>query len=529
MDRIYGSADITIISASSHSAQEGLPGVTGPQRIAKQSIKIGSTRILEACIDGSYTVRNSIWATRGWTFQEGYLSKRRLIFTDKEVLYLCNTLYAQETIGGGQNFNRQYTNNSATIFPHHEQNVFGRFLWMMPAQAPLSPSYDYNLHWRRSDGPALNLEILIAEYTSRKLSFPSDTLNAFLGILTYHDNTVKACYDAARRSGPGPRFEPGSGSGLGPASQAEIPSHLWALPIRNGPRLASGERTVALNMSWRHDSGVTATAVRRPEFPSWSWLGWTGPVMFRSNASERGTRPGTVMLKSLKTPEDSRKGECKLWEVHVRASGSGGVGGEGELCKLSDHVLALRPMGANIDVYMGSKELMVRSFVMPLQLRSLQLPQRSLGSEKERQRMFLMLPLGGGNLLGVLPWWDREVKPQDESTGMLGLVVPPLVASEEAYSGKEMMSLLRDQSYTCHYSILILHQVGVDRFERAGIVNLSYYAGYGRLEGHGNGQTIGVSAENDIEVYDGHQKKWRGEPYGFEFLGDCPKRTIRLV
>lgn len=104
--------------------------------------------------------------------------------------------------------------NNLAIFPYYEHHAFGRFLWMMPALPPCPPFHNYNLRWRTSDRPALNLEILIAEYTSRQLSFPSDALNAFLGILTHHDNALQAhYYDAPRGSGSEPR--------LASASQAE--------------------------------------------------------------------------------------------------------------------------------------------------------------------------------------------------------------------------------------------------------------------------------------------------------------------
>lgn len=46
---------------------------------------------------GSDSIKQSKWATRGWTYQEGCLSRRRLIFTEKEVLFLCNKLLVKET------------------------------------------------------------------------------------------------------------------------------------------------------------------------------------------------------------------------------------------------------------------------------------------------------------------------------------------------------------------------------------------------------------------------------------------------
>jgi hypothetical protein len=45
--------------------------------------KIAGTTILNSTLeDPKITISNSEWATRGWTYQEGVLSNRRLIFTE---------------------------------------------------------------------------------------------------------------------------------------------------------------------------------------------------------------------------------------------------------------------------------------------------------------------------------------------------------------------------------------------------------------------------------------------------------------
>ncbi|KAL2133083.1 hypothetical protein VTI74DRAFT_2951 [Chaetomium olivicolor] len=38
------------------------------------------------------------WATPGGTYQESYLSPRRLIFTDRQVSFLCNTMHRAEGV-----------------------------------------------------------------------------------------------------------------------------------------------------------------------------------------------------------------------------------------------------------------------------------------------------------------------------------------------------------------------------------------------------------------------------------------------
>ncbi|KAK2738124.1 hypothetical protein CKAH01_07502 [Colletotrichum kahawae] len=100
MDRIYGNAFVTIIAASGNSSRDGLPGMSGPPRRRQQNIRVGDINLVELSRVGQETVKRGKWATQGWTFQEGYLSKRRLIFTDKEVLQLCNRELVKETQAG---------------------------------------------------------------------------------------------------------------------------------------------------------------------------------------------------------------------------------------------------------------------------------------------------------------------------------------------------------------------------------------------------------------------------------------------
>jgi hypothetical protein len=45
-----------------------------------------------------YATNASNWPTRGWTYQERFLSKRHLFFTTQQVTFACNGMYAAESI-----------------------------------------------------------------------------------------------------------------------------------------------------------------------------------------------------------------------------------------------------------------------------------------------------------------------------------------------------------------------------------------------------------------------------------------------
>ena len=83
MDSIYANAVVTIIAAAGDGPHHGLPGVDGTLRSMQPALKIGDHLIASMLRPGADAVSKSKWATRGWTYQEGILSKRRLIFTDE--------------------------------------------------------------------------------------------------------------------------------------------------------------------------------------------------------------------------------------------------------------------------------------------------------------------------------------------------------------------------------------------------------------------------------------------------------------
>ena len=167
-------------------------------------------------------ISRSPWAARGWTFQEGYLSRRKLIFTENEAVYLCDDMYCQESV-------RRDIPNWQT---GHGQGLAGAALSGM---SPMST---------KERTGRVEIDDLLNEYNSRDLSYQSDALDACQGILR----------------------------GL------SVP-HNWGLPIMPLSWWEESRRPQApytLNLYWQSDEPGT----RRNEFPSWSWVGWQGPKIF---------------------------------------------------------------------------------------------------------------------------------------------------------------------------------------------------------------------------------------------------------
>lgn len=89
----------------------------------------------------------------------------------------------------------------------------------------------------------------IRQYCSRDLSYPSNALNAFLGILNHYHSETSKKWGYSR-------------------------SYITGIPV------VQSRDSVDVYLLWNHPY----PAKRRPEFPSWSWVGWEGEVLHRRDA-----------------------------------------------------------------------------------------------------------------------------------------------------------------------------------------------------------------------------------------------------
>lgn len=224
MDQIYSDASLTIIDASGGDPQRGLPGVSTLARRPQRCVHIGNTALLELPC-GAYEVKSSKWATRGWTYQEGFFSPRRLIFTPSQVLFLCNKVYREESV-------------CRLLQQDDPEEVIG------PA------TFDYLIPWDTEERKAAReVRFHLEEYSRRELTYARDSLNACLGILNYLTHESRSL------------------------EELQPTLHIsWGLLARTDRD--TGDLRVYLD--WYHE----APAERRSGFPSWAWTGWEGPVRF---------------------------------------------------------------------------------------------------------------------------------------------------------------------------------------------------------------------------------------------------------
>ncbi|KAH0429803.1 hypothetical protein CcaCcLH18_08226 [Colletotrichum camelliae] len=426
MDRVYGNAFVTIIAASANSSQDGLPGMSGPPR-RQETLKLGEINLVELSSVGQETVKMGKWATRGWTFQEGYLSKRRLIFTEKEVLLLCNHELVKETQAGSDADPYRVMDLShrrARSEESHATRIRNSFYWMMPTARG-------RLNWKA------RLQEEIEEYSSRELSHEDDSLNALLGILRYHES-ISFHWSSQRIS------------------------HLWGIPLN----LHVGQH-VSFNLLWQGET----IGLRRKGFPSWSWLGWAGSFRFTDLGDQLKVLPQTEEEDIHgKADEFANPTLSRMLQIRLPH-------GDGTI----DLHQFMRDRDLETSRHADPAELIVQSQVISLRLRNVHTHPGSHGKawedpsnwEAQEPVVVLAFLLKPGVFVGIPVSFDKDYDPKYH---MRGLVLPN--------DGSSFLG-------TSAYSIVILHRIENGRYERAGIVNLSYTAESGLLE-NGNRKRVGT-------------------------------------
>lgn len=97
MDRIYQCAEITIIAAAGENSDDGLPGISVKRESRQASVTIDSVDVVSLIANPWKEVLDSTWNSRGWTYQEGRLSRRRLFFTPTQTIFDCMTEWNAES------------------------------------------------------------------------------------------------------------------------------------------------------------------------------------------------------------------------------------------------------------------------------------------------------------------------------------------------------------------------------------------------------------------------------------------------
>ncbi|KAI0532851.1 heterokaryon incompatibility protein-domain-containing protein [Xylaria digitata] len=299
MDSVYKNAALTIVAAAGADESYGLPGVSRPRPTRQVSFtRDGDNYTLTSTLPLPHSlIANSKWATRGWTYQEAILSRRRLVFTDDQLYFECNSASCSE--GFDMSFDDTF------FGPRTSDDSFIRpSLFSLQQLGPTGLS-----------GKAARLSNFFTyvhcaeQYSKRTLSFDHDSLIAFSGIIRVLESTATF---PVRHIWGIPFFHPDDDNLTGDQLQSTYQSFqlppFWktcVLDYNNTPRTPSPDAEgvnylayLMLGLCWRHCPSAKPPR-RRNALPSWSWTGWEGSVAWPSLTKNSDIRSSTWAETSI--------------------------------------------------------------------------------------------------------------------------------------------------------------------------------------------------------------------------------------
>jgi len=247
MDSIYREAELTIIAASGTGSDGGLPGVGSTPRRWQPRVRLGGCTLVSSMAARYTLIRDSSWNQRGWTYQEGVLSRRRLIFTAEYVILECMGATHLEPVCVGDVLTTREPKREPRTARQTPQSLVPHVLDSV---------------WKH-----------VSLFSRRDLTYESDKLRALLGIFraiereatdkesehvqSHHFQGVPLIHSSHRLRNPSRPY----------SLRAPVSSR------RRGPHCSLSAQFLA-GLCWE----LEATASRRDGFPSWSWTGWNSPT-----------------------------------------------------------------------------------------------------------------------------------------------------------------------------------------------------------------------------------------------------------
>jgi hypothetical protein len=258
MDQIYSCALATIVDSDGTNCYSGLPGVGGIPRHWKQfTADLRGIRLANK-YQNIFASKQPLWNTRGWTFQEHALSRRCI-----HIGLGCIQFESEDGI-----------TNEDMHPPLHKP----RPKWV-PTGLPVGDSI-------QDLASISNIQLFalsILMYSPRALTYDTDAIHAFQGVLNIHR----------------PRFRR---------------EFLYGMP--------SSELEMAL--LWQPASMLQRRADLNKEpfpFPSWSWVAWKGALLIPMDGPTRFTRLTWVDALDMTTEftSDEWRGadveQSATWEI----------------------------------------------------------------------------------------------------------------------------------------------------------------------------------------------------------------------
>ena len=265
-----GMPENMIEAIASLTIEPPAPPITSSSKVERgldSGLLRGQTILVSTLEDPRTTIKQSEWATRGWTYQEGVLSNRRLVFTPQQTYWECHGMATNESLD--LPLQHLHDQSGTRMSPYMLSGVFDGDLHRVPTlqygfQAPTKDEVSEQVR---------ELDSHVHAFTTRTLSYASDSLNAFLGIASHYSTNDGLCLVLGLPVWAGlfANGEPGL-------------QHTFALSLSAWAHTAPPE---TLDADYYGADVYNAECPRRTQFPSWTWVGWQGQVGFSAVASTK--------------------------------------------------------------------------------------------------------------------------------------------------------------------------------------------------------------------------------------------------
>lgn len=285
MDKIYNSADLTIVAADGRDSDAGLPGTEATGRLSTQlEARLQSVTLITTlpnrrspAVDTSI-IEGSWWNKRAWTYQEKIMSKRCVFFTGYQTYFVCRQHICREDLSTSTEHLAGDALNTIERYAKYQKSYIEKGIFSLEPFAGF-----------------------VNEYSRRRLSKQTDCLLACFSAL----DQISAMYGS-------PTF--------------------WGLT----------EALFDLALRWELETAPRDNASHqcpkaRPSFPSWSWASTTGAVMFASHWPAymrccrwyKEKRDGSLVpiastfrnsQKEYNQPRGSNRQEMEEWQPQMHRS-----------------------------------------------------------------------------------------------------------------------------------------------------------------------------------------------------------------
>ncbi|KAG4439743.1 hypothetical protein IFR05_004765 [Cadophora sp. M221] len=295
MTTIYEAAEFTIVAAAGSGASHGLPGIRSTPRNPQPKYFLDSGSLLLSTFpDPRRDVLESAHWTRGWTYQEGILSKRRIVFTESQVYWECQGMATQESLNMPLFLTSSDDDDSELrmadfmltgIFKNDAYSggiASNQEDMVIMEDDAFRLDYGFPVHQGATTRAQLrSLNEHIRAFSKRNLGYDSDVLPAFSGILGMYKSN-------------------------------ENLSLLHGMPVWYGDICSQSGAQISFALtvtSWYHRAGSShqlfvseACDRRTTHLPSWSWAAWKGPVTWRSPPNfEHGAFLGDLIASNAES------------------------------------------------------------------------------------------------------------------------------------------------------------------------------------------------------------------------------------